>query len=69
MWGGYVIRRVGGLEVSKQAWGQLAGVIRRVGGLEVLKRQGEAPCHVIRRVGGLEGEGPQELSEPVVIPE
>ena len=49
-----VIRRVGGLEVSREKLEENRRVIRRVGGLEVNGGLLRADCLVIRRVGGLE---------------
>ncbi len=51
-----VIRRVGGLEVSKWKRPAIPSVIRRVGGLEDYHWDGQLYLNVIRRVGGLEGE-------------
>ena len=52
-----VIRRVGGLEVSRAKGLEKKVVIRRVGGLEVLQSQETSLHSVIRRVGGLEVSG------------
>ena len=50
----YVIRRVGGLEVSVTRPRPESPVIRRVGGLEVFAGAIVGMVGVIRRVGGLE---------------
>ena len=51
----FVIRRVGGLEVTAESVAPVTSVIRRVGGLEVFSREDSENLLVIRRVGGLEG--------------
>ena len=54
VFGEFVIRRVGGLEVADWLYRFVAVVIRRVGGLEARADDHINMHEVIRRVGGLE---------------
>ena len=54
----FVVRRVGGLEVSQKIDNASSSVVRRVGGLEAMMFSRNGTELVVRRVGGLE-EQPQ----------